>query len=387
MHPQLTPDQRLLADTTERFIADRLPLSRVRELVDSGESASAAYWRAAGEIGWFAMLAPEELGGGSVSGRGLLDAAILAELRGRQLQPGAFVDTNVCVSALARNGSDEQQAKILPALLAGEQSVAWALSNIDGDISGASGLTVIRSRDGFRLNGQRTLVLGASSASWLLVTASGDEGLAQLLVPADAPGVSVEPLSSLDLTRWPCRVTFRDVEVDHSCRLGTEQTPAAEHEHSRLVGTVLAAAETAGAMQAVFDLVVAYSKDRIAFGRPIGSFQAVKHGLADTSLAIELSHAVVSGAVEAMEENSPGAPHAAQHGQGARRGRCGRSSPRLLAVLRRHRLHLGARLPPVPATAHFRRSALYGSPTWHRERICQLAGPERARERTNGERL
>lgn len=305
MHPQLTPDQRLLAETTERFIADRLPLSRVRELVDSGDSASAAYWRGAGEIGWFAMLAPEELGGGSVSGRGLLDAAILAELRGRHLQPGAFVDTNVCVSALARNGSDEQQAKVLPALLAGEQSVAWALSSIDGDISGASGLNMIRSEDGFRLSGKRNLVLGASSASWLLVTAYGDEGLAQLLVPADAPGVTVEPLSSFDLTRSLCRVTFRDVELDQSCRLGTDETPAAELERSRLVGTVLAAAETAGAMQAVFDLVVAYAKDRIAFGRPIGSFQAVKHGLADTSLAIELSHAVVSGAVEAIEENSP----------------------------------------------------------------------------------
>jgi alkylation response protein AidB-like acyl-CoA dehydrogenase len=374
MHPQLTPDQRLLAQTTERFIADRMPLSRVRELVDSGDSASEAYWRAAGEIGWFAMLAPEELGGGSVSGRGLLDAAILAELRGRHLQPGAFVDTNVCVSALARNGSDEQQAKVLPALLAGEQSVAWALSSIDGDISGACGLTVIRSRDGFRLNGQRTLVLGASSASWLLVTASGDEeSLAQLLVPADAPGVSVEPLSSFDLTRRPCRVTFRDVEVDHSCRLGTEQTPAAEHEHSRLVGTVLAAAETAGAMQAVFDLVVAYAKDRIAFGRPIGSFQAVKHGLADTSLAIELSHAVVSGAVEAIEENSPEAPHAASMAKAL----VGDAAVEVahvcwqyfggIAYTWEHDFHLYLRRLTSDA-------ALYGSPTWHRERTCQLVG-------------
>ena len=104
MDPELSDDQRLLLDATESFIKASLPLARVRELIEAGDGTGVApgpaYRATAAGLGWFAFLAPEELGGGGVSGDGLRDAAIFAELRGRYLQPGNFIDTNVVVSAL-----------------------------------------------------------------------------------------------------------------------------------------------------------------------------------------------------------------------------------------------------------------------------------------------
>src|SRR5271156_1082525 len=105
MELDLTNDQQLLRDTAVRFIASRCPLPSVRQLIESDEGLPEDYLRAAGELGWVAMLVPEELGGGSVSGEGLCDAAIIAEVRGHALQPGPFVCMNVVAATIAAAGS------------------------------------------------------------------------------------------------------------------------------------------------------------------------------------------------------------------------------------------------------------------------------------------
>ena len=122
MDLDLTSEQELLRETTERFITDTFPLARVRTRVDGDDGVPPGYGLDAAQLGWFASLAPESLGGGSVSGSGVLDAAILAEERGKQLQPGAFIDTNVVVATLSTEGTSGQQAKVLPALIGGEAS-------------------------------------------------------------------------------------------------------------------------------------------------------------------------------------------------------------------------------------------------------------------------
>ncbi len=110
----LSSDQELLRETAARFIDATCPLPMVRELIGSESDLPAGYLGRAGELGWFALLVPEELGGGSVSGEGLRDLAIIAEERGRALQPGPFVGMNVVAAALATAGTPEQQARILP---------------------------------------------------------------------------------------------------------------------------------------------------------------------------------------------------------------------------------------------------------------------------------
>lgn len=374
MDPDLSPDQRLLKETTERFIDSTLSLDRVRALIDSGGEVDPSYRENAAELGWFAFLAPESLGGGSVSGAGVLDATLLAELRGRFLQPGTFIDTNVAVATLSAHGSEEQQAKILPALIAGEAAVAWAVADPAGDWSGARGVTCEAAPGGgYRLAGRKGLVLEAQSAQWLLLTAAGSEGLTQFLLPTGTPGVTVEVLSGLDLSRRLCEVRLDDVLLDESALLGPPGAAAdAVGEQLQLAG-VLSAAETAGAMQYLFDLTVQYCKDRIAFGRPIGSFQAIKHQLADSSLALEMSHAVVSAAARAVQEDSVGAAHAASMTKAF-------VSDAAVELAHNCWQHFGGIAYTWEHDFHFylRRltadASLYGSPTWHRERVCQLAG-------------
>ena len=128
MHLDLSDDQELMRGTTARFIESACPLTRVRELADAHADAGADYRRQAAELGWFAMLVPEEFGGGTVSGNGVADAAIIAEERGRFLQPGAFVPANAVACALATDGSEEQRAKVLPSIASGEATVTWALA-------------------------------------------------------------------------------------------------------------------------------------------------------------------------------------------------------------------------------------------------------------------
>ncbi|ONH33337.1 acyl-CoA dehydrogenase family protein [Pseudofrankia asymbiotica] len=373
MDPDLSPDQRLLRETTERFIEANLPLDKLRELIDAGGQVGPSYWLEAAELGWFAFLAPESLGGGSVSGDGVLDAVILAELRGRYLQPGAFIDTNLAVATLAREGSEEQRTKVVPALIAGEAAVAWAVADETGDWSGPTGVGYEPAGGGYRLTGRKGLVVEAQSAQWLLVTAGGPDGPAQFLLPTSAPGVTVEVLTGLDLSRRLCEVHFDGVEVDGSALVGALGGAAAAVDAQLLLASVLATAETVGAMQHLFDLTVRYCKDRVAFGRPIGSFQAVKHQLADTSLALEMSHAVTAGAAREAQREGRGAAHAAS----MTKAFVGDAAVELahrcwqlfggIAYTWEHDFHLYLRRLTTDAS-------LYGSPTWHRERICQLAG-------------
>jgi alkylation response protein AidB-like acyl-CoA dehydrogenase len=378
--PELSEDQRLLLDATESFIEASLPLARVRELIETAAKAGPgpAYRRQAADLGWFAFLAPEELGGGGVSGEGLRDAAILAELRGRYLQPGGFIDTNVVVSALAAQGSPRQREEVLPALVAGESAAAWAVADPTGDWSGLSGVSCRPADGGYRLTGAKGFVIDAQVADWLLVTAAAQcgpvqGGPAQFLLPAATEGISVEVMAGLDLTRQLCRVRFDDVLADPSAAVGEVGAAGPAVSAQALVACVLSVAETVGAMQYLFDLSVQYSKDRIAFGRPIGSFQALKHQLADTSLAVELSHAVAVGAARAVQAGGAGAAEAASMAKalvGDAAVEVAHKSWQIFGGISytwEHDFHLYLRRLTADAT-------LYGPPAYHRERVCQLAG-------------
>ena len=133
MELTLTDDQELLRDTAVRFMEAACPLETVRRLFDEGGTdLPVDYLRDAAELGWFSLLVPEEFGGGSISGDGLRDAAIVAEERGRRLQPGPFVAMNVVAGALARSGTTAQRDSILPAVMAGESVAAWVTNDATG---------------------------------------------------------------------------------------------------------------------------------------------------------------------------------------------------------------------------------------------------------------
>ncbi len=372
----LSSDQELLRGTAARFIDATCPLPMVRQLIGNESDLPSGYLRSAGELGWFALLVPEELGGGTVSGEGLRDLAIVAEERGRALQPGPFVGMNVVAAALSTAGTPEQQTRILPSISAGEASATWAYgAAVAGTVRGTS-LTATPQSDGFTISGQARSVPAAPGADWLLVSTDGNHGVSQFMVEATSPGITVAPLEALDVTQRYGLVSFDEVVVPVTSAVGHPGGSDRDVEVQLRLACVLSTAETVGAMDALFELTRRYAIDRTAFGRPIGSFQAVKHQLADLSLALEASKAVAAAAVRAVQEDRKEAGEivsmakswVADAGIDVAQG-CAQVFAGI-GFTWEHDLHLFLRRITM-------NGVLFGQPDWHRERICRAYGLSR----------
>lgn len=372
MDLELTNDQELLRDTSARFIRTHHPLAEVRELASSLDGVPSGYLRDGANLGWFAMLVPEALGGGSVSGEGLRDLAIIAEERGRGLQPGPFVPMNVVASALAARGS-EAQHEILAEIVAGEAVATWVAAERAGDWLPGRAVRAAATGDGFVLCGGADVVQDAALADWFLVTAGGADGLSQFLIPASAPGIAVLPRDGHDVTQRFASVSFDNVVMPATALLGPAGAAADDVERQLQVAIVLSVAEAVGTMDTLFEMARAYAVDRIAFGRPIGSFQAVKHQLADMSLSVEASKAIAAAATRAVQVESFDSGVTASMAktwvadasidvaQGCFQVFGG------IGFTWEHDSHLFLRRLTM-------NSLLFGQPDWHRERICALSG-------------
>jgi alkylation response protein AidB-like acyl-CoA dehydrogenase len=373
MDLRLTDDQVLLRDTTARFIRESCDLVKVRDLSGGGRSADPAYLRQSAEIGWLANFVPEEFGGGSVSGDPVLDAVIIAEERGRVLQPGPFVPMNVAAYALAAGGTDDRRAELLPLLATGETIVTWALADKLGDWRPDSGVRATLTGGSYVLSGTKGLVQDADIADWVLITAASDGGLLQFVVPTDAPGLSVRALDGLDLTRRLCEVQFEGVELEPGALVGGAEDASGLIDRQLQLALVLTVAESVGAMDELFRMTLEYAKARVAFGRSIGSFQAIKHLLADTSFLLEGSKAVAIAAARSVQAAKANASELS----GIAKAFVGESGITLaqncfqvfggIGFTWEHDQHLFLRRLTTDA-------ALYGDASWHRERLCASRG-------------
>ncbi|MCZ7528558.1 MAG: acyl-CoA/acyl-ACP dehydrogenase [Acidimicrobiia bacterium] len=366
----LTDDQALFHETTARFIETELPRERTRALHDDPAGFDRGWLTKAAELGWFSMLVPEELGGGSVSDNGLADAALIAEELGRQVQPGPFIPMNVALAAVAAHGADRPKAELLPAGVAGQAVVTWAFADERGGWDRGAGVTLAATGGGFAVSGVRGHVQDAGQADWLLVAGTLDGEAVQVLVPTGAAGLVREPLTCLDLSRRMATVRLDGVEVPGDALVGGG-TAALDHQLRQ--AAVLAAVETVGAMDTLFTMTVEYSKDRIAFGRPIGSFQALKHVMADLALELETSKAAVTAAIEALGRGADAAAEVVSMAA-AYVGEQGNELAQQCLQIHggigytwEHDLHLLMRRVQT-------NSVLYGSPTWHREQVCAFHG-------------
>jgi alkylation response protein AidB-like acyl-CoA dehydrogenase len=312
------------------------------------------------------MLVPESYGGGSVSGAGLLDAVIVSEELGRNMQPGPFIPMNIVASALALGGSGAMRSTVLPKIVAGEEVATWAVADDCGNWDEGSGVALERSGSNLRLTGTRGFVQDAVSADWLLVVATSNEGPVQALVRTDDPRVDVRPLTGLDLSRRLADVIFDGVEVSPDALLDTTGLDALDAQ--LLLAAVLVCADTVGAIDALLAMTVAYAKDRIAFGRPIGSFQAVKHVLADQALYLETCRAGAVAAATAVETGAGNASEIVSMVAAYIGDVSNELAQECLQVhggigyTWEHDLHLFLRRVRSNAV-------LYGEPTWHRERV------------------
>lgn len=303
MRFDLTADQRLLQSATAEFLEKSWPVSAARAVHDGGQAFDRETWRRGAELGWASLIVPEELGGGSVSGEGLVDAAVIAEQFGRLAAPGPFLAVNVVAAALAEAANATAHAGTIQRLLAGEAVGTWACCAPGGGWDPAAGaIEAVADGDGYRLTGIHDGVEEAVGADVFLVLARTPEGLTQFAVPGDADGLRVSPLGSLDLTRSFGRVEYRGVRVARSAVVGTagEAEPAVERQFQ--IAVVLQCAELAGVVEKVLEFTRQWMSDRFTFGRPLASYQALKHRFADMTLWSHAAQATTAAAAVAVQE-------------------------------------------------------------------------------------
>lgn len=374
MHIELSDEQAMLQEITRSFLTKASPPSAVRAFVDDPLGFDPVMWRRGAELGWDAMLVPETYGGAG-SEQAVREVAIIAEEFGRLVQPGPLLPTTIVAFAVATFGTDAQRQDVLPGLTSGQQTGAWCLADRDHgwDPLEFSADVEIRG-DGYLLSGSKDLVQNAHAADHLLVTAQTGEGPIQFVLPAHTPGVTIVPLRSLDLTRRFSRVRFDNVQLPASAVLGGEPSAAGEQWRRQFeLAVVLHCAETVGAMERSFEMALDYAKDRFAFGRPIGSFQAIKHMCADMFAWLESAKAISCAATDSVQYGSSDAPELVS----TAKAYIGEFAPRLvqncLQILGgigytwEHDLHFYLRRAKS-------NEVLYGTPEWHRDRLCDLMG-------------
>ena len=301
----LTAEQELLRDTTQQFLRRTADSRRLREMAEHDEGLDRSWWCSCAELGWTTLLVPDALGGGSVSGSGLLDLAVTAEVIGQHVAPGPFIPVNSLITAIVESPRREQYRALLDAFIDGTAVGTWAAHEPANEWAPTRPRTRAR-RDGdrFRLTGVKDRVEYGAQADHFLVGAELDGRLAQFVVPAGIPGLAIEPVWSLDLTRPFATVALHGVVVPASAMVTPPETALAAVERQCQIQLVLQAAETAGATQAVFDQTLRWVFDRYAFGRPLASYQAIKHRMGDAVTQINAMHATVRGAVDAVEERT-----------------------------------------------------------------------------------
>ena len=293
-----SPEVLLFASTTQSFLEKEVPLSRVRELHQAGISFDRQWWRRAAELGWVSLLVPEELGGGSVSGDGVADLALVAEHTGRTVAPGPLHPVSTVLAGLADAQDADRHADVIESLISGEAVASWAVYEPGQQWNPLQpNVTATPTADGFRIDGVKDRVEAGADSDLLLVVANVDGSPRQFLVRTGAPGVGVEIQRSVDLVKTYARITFSGVEVDKSAAVGSaEQTPALVARQTQ-VALVLQCAETVGILDTVFDMTVQWGFDRHSFGRPLVSYQALKHKYADLKIWLEACRATTKAAV------------------------------------------------------------------------------------------
>jgi alkylation response protein AidB-like acyl-CoA dehydrogenase len=305
-HSAATPEVLLFASTTRSFLEKEASLSRLRELHAAGISFEPDWWRRAAALGWTSLLVPENLGGGSVSGNGVHDLAVVAELAGRTIASGPLHPVSTVLAGLVE--APENRKDTIESLMSGKSIASWAAYEPGKPWSPQeAAATATRTGSGYRIHGVKDRVEAGAESSALLVVARCDGAVRQFLVPTDAPGVRVEPQSSIDLVKSYAQVYFDGVEVDQTAVLGSaEQTRELIARQSH-VAQVLQCAEVVGILDAVLAFTIQWGFDRHSFGRPLASYQALKHKYADLKIWFEACRATTNAAIAAVASRSPGA--------------------------------------------------------------------------------
>ena len=299
MNLDFSPDQLRLKDEVRKVLSDLSSPARIREVLEAGLPLDRNLWATLGELGLLAAAIPEIYGG---TGAGYLELCVIAEELGRALAPVPFA-SSICLGAelILAAGTESQKALYLPALACGKSIACLAVAEGPGRLGPAAVATVAEQSV---LSGSKWPVLDGICADIAIVAARSGTGIALFIVRLDAPGVARVPLESLDPTRGQARIDLHGVRAE---LLSADGWPVLQAALDR--AAVLAAFEQIGGAERALEMARDYALERHAFGRPIGSFQAIKHKLVDMYVSLVLARsncyyaawALAHGAVELPE--------------------------------------------------------------------------------------
>jgi alkylation response protein AidB-like acyl-CoA dehydrogenase len=317
MRFDLTQEQEMIQEAARRFLENEAPISAIRAALETADGFSRDIWRQQCELGWAALALTEEAGGLSepdLRGRNL---AIIAEELGRLVGAGPFASTAIVLDALAHAEEGAETASLIEGAVSGEAILAWAFGEEGGNWTPSRFATRVRMEpDGLRLDGRKAYVEAGAQADVLLVTALSDAGPVQVAVPADTAGVAIRSSKSIDFVRRFAEVTFEDVRLPLSALVTGPARGAAQIERQVQLALLLQCSETNGLLDRTFDFTVEYMRERVAFGRVIASFQALKHRLADLTVILQSCQATTDAALDAFDRNDPDAGRLARIAKG-----------------------------------------------------------------------
>ncbi len=376
MNFAFTDEQQELRDAARAFLADHSGSEPVRAAMASELGYDADVWKKIGsELGWPAVIVPEEAGG---IGLGAVELVALLEPMGEHLLCSPFFAT-VCLAAptVLAAGTAEQQTRWLGPLAEGETRAALATTEA-GIAWDAVALEARPDGDGYLLSGAKRYVVDGHVADWLVVSArapgsQGNDGVSLFVVPGDAAGLTRIALPTMDQTRRQAELRFDGVLVDADALLGEEGRAGPALRHALDHGALALAAECVGGAQRCLDLSVAYAKEREQFGRPIGSFQAIKHKCADMMVLVETARSAAYYAACVAAEGRPEFGVAAS----LAKAYCSEAYYRCAAESIQIFGGVGFTWEYDPHL-YFKRAraseALLGAPAWHRERVARSIG-------------
>jgi alkylation response protein AidB-like acyl-CoA dehydrogenase len=284
MNFAFSEEQEELRRSVRRFLEDKSPMTEVRRLMETTEGFDRAVWdQMANQLGLQALAIPEEYGG---AGFGYVELTVVFEEMGAALLCAPYFATVALgANALLSSGDEAAKKDLLPGIASGETIATVAITEDDGrwDIDAIT-LAATSTGDGWKLDGHKMFVIDGHNADLVLVAGRTDHGVSLFAVDAGAAGLSATPLATMDQTRKQARLEFASTPAR---LVGDDGGAAPVLSRTLDLAAVALAAEQVGGAQRCLDMAVEYAKTRIQFGRPIGSFQAIKHKCADMLLEVE----------------------------------------------------------------------------------------------------
>jgi len=370
MNFAFTDEQEELRKTVRSFLEAKSPETAVREQMETEAGYDAAVWSQMGEqMGLQGLHIPEEYGG---SGYTYVELGIVLEEMGRALLCAPYFSTVVlAANTLLESGDEAAKQAHLPGIASGETiaTVAFTEANGKWDDSGIE-TTAIPDGDGWKLNGEKMFVLDGHTADLLIVAAKTDAGISLFAVDGAAAGLTRTPLSTMDQTRKQAKITLADTPAT---LIGVDGDGWSTLSRVLDLVAIGLAAEQVGGAQKVLEMAVEYAKVRVQFGRPIGSFQAIKHKCADMLLEVESAKSAAYYGMWCAAEGSDELPSVAS----LAKAYC--SEAYFHATAENIQIHGGIGFTwEHPAHLYFKRAKsselLFGDPTYHREQLAQRIG-------------